>query len=136
MTYQTYDAGICVMTKIFHLIGGKWKPIILYLIQQNINRFGALKKSMPRISKKVLTEQLRELEEDQLISRHVHTATAPQVVVYHLTAKGISLRTLIEDMIRWGMEYFKHEYSEELIGEFLKKPPVTKTVDVRTQHVF
>lgn len=125
MTYQTYDAGICVMTKIFHLIGGKWKPIILYLIQQDINRFGALKKAMPKISKKVLTEQLRELEDDQLISRYVHTATAPQVVIYSLTAKGVSLRTLIEEMIRWGVGYFKDEYSEALIQEFLKKPPVT-----------
>ena len=121
MKYQTYDAEICVMTKIFHLIGGKWKPIILYLIQQNINRFGMLKKSMPKVSKKILTEQLRELEKDDLILRHVHVATAPQVVTYTLTSKGVSLRKLIENMIEWGMIYFKDEYSEELIQGFLTR---------------
>jgi DNA-binding HxlR family transcriptional regulator len=127
MHHQTYDAGICVMTKIFHLIGGKWKPIILYLIQRDVSRFSLLKKSMPKVSKKVLTEQLRELEEDKLILRTVITATAPQVVVYRLTDKGVSLRNLIDNMISWGIVYFKEEYDEypdELIAEFLNKPAI------------
>lgn len=115
MEIPTYDASICVMTKIFHLIGGKWKPIILHLIKHDVNRFGTLKRSMPRISKKVLTEQLRELENDSLISRHAYTTAAPHVVVYHLTEQGISLRNLIDSMIEWGMVHFKSEYSENIL---------------------
>ena len=118
MLEHTYDAGICVMTKINNLISGKWKPIILYLIQHDINRFGVLKKSMPRISKKVLTNQLRELEQDNLIHRDVKVASAPQIVVYTLTLKGVSLRRLIDEMIDWGMEYFKDEYSDLALAKF------------------
>jgi len=118
MLEHTYDAGICVMTKINNLISGKWKPIILYLIQHDVNRFGVLKKSMPRISKKVLTNQLRELEQDNLIHRDVKVASAPQIVVYTLTLKGISLRRLIDEMIDWGMEYFKDEYSDLALAKF------------------
>ena len=118
MLQHTYDAGVCVMTKISKLIGGKWKPIILYLIQHDVNRFGVLKKSMPRISKKVLTNQLRELEQDNLIHRDVQVASAPQIVVYSLTPKGVSLRRLIDEMFDWGMEYFKDDYSDVVQGKF------------------
>lgn len=114
MDHQIYDANICVMTKIVDLIGGKWKPIILYLIQHDRNRFGSLKQSMPKISKKVLTNQLRELEQDGLILRDVVVATWPQVVVYGLTPKGQSLRKLIDNMIAWGLDFFKDQYPEEL----------------------
>jgi DNA-binding HxlR family transcriptional regulator len=100
---QTYDASICIMTKITDLISGKWKPIILHLIKNDINRFGSLQRSMPKISKKVLTNQLRELEEDDLITREVVEEKHPQIVVYHLTDKGRSLRVLIDEMINWGL---------------------------------
>ena len=112
MLEHTYDAGICIMTKITRLIDGKWKPIILYLIQHDINRFGVLKKSMPRISKKVLTKQLRELEQDSLIHRDVRVASPPQIVVYSLTPKGASLRCLIDEMIDWGLDYFNDDYPD------------------------
>ena len=118
MLEQNYDAGICVMTKITKLIGGKWKPIILYLIQHDVNRFGVLKKSMPTISKKVLTNQLRELEQDNLIYRDVQVASAPQIVIYSLTSKGVSVRRLIDEMIDWGMEHFKDDYSDEILEKF------------------
>ena len=99
----TYDAGICIMTKITALISGKWKPIILHLIKHDINRFGSLQRHMPKISKKVLTNQLRELCEDELITREVIEEKHPQIVVYHLTQKGRSLRLLIDEMINWGL---------------------------------
>jgi DNA-binding HxlR family transcriptional regulator len=99
----TYDAGICIMTRIVDLMSGRWKPIILYLIKNDVNRFGTLQRHMPKISKKVLTNQLRELEQDNLISRQVVEAKHPQIVLYHLTEKGISLRMLMDEMIRWGL---------------------------------
>jgi len=91
------------MTRIVGLMSGRWKPIILHLIKNEVNRFGSLQRHMPRISKKVLTNQLRELERDNLISRHVVEARHPQVVTYHLTQKGLSLRVLIDEMIQWGL---------------------------------
>ncbi len=118
MRNPTFDAGICVMTKIVGLLSGKWKPILLYLIQHDVNRFGIMKKYMPKISKKVLAEQLRELEKDNLIFREVLVSQAPQVVMYSLTAKGISLRALIDEMIQWGLINFQNEYSEEQLREF------------------
>jgi DNA-binding HxlR family transcriptional regulator len=118
MNDLAFDADACIMTRIFQLIGGKWKPIILYLIRQDTNRFGLMKKRMPRISRKMLTEQLRELEKDKLIVREVIAAKAPQVVVYHLTEKGRSLRQLIDQMIFWSLCYMKEECPAELIEEF------------------
>ena len=102
---QTYDADICIMTRVTDLISGRWKPIILHLIKNDVNRFGLLQKSMPRISKKVLANQLRELEEDSLIIREVVEIKHPQIIVYHLTERGLSLRILIDEMIRWGIHH-------------------------------
>lgn len=115
MPTTTYDASICMMTRIFELIGGKWKPLILYLIQQDTNRFGALQRSMPRISKKVLTEQLRELEQDQLIVRRIVVAHPPQIIEYSLTSTGISLRQLIDEMVRWGVAHLNSPHKPEWI---------------------
>ncbi|WP_228450528.1 winged helix-turn-helix transcriptional regulator [Chryseolinea soli] len=115
MPITTYDASLCMMTRIFEMIGGKWKPIILYLIQHDINRFGSLKRSMPRISKKVLTEQLRELEEDQLIARRIVLAHPPQIIEYSLTSTGISLRQLIDEMVRWGVTHLNSPHKPEWI---------------------
>lgn len=118
MLKRTFDANICVMTKILETVGGKWKPIILYLIQHDVNRFGAMKRSMPEISKKVLTNQLRELEADGLISRHVHVARAPQVIEYHLTSSGVEIRQLIDHMVQWGLAHFRVEHPEEYKEEY------------------
>jgi len=84
-------------------MSGRWKPIILHLVKNDVNRFGTLQRSMPKISKKVLTSQLRELEQDNLITREVVELKHPQIVIYHLTEKGLSLRRLIDEMIQWGI---------------------------------
>ena len=105
----TYDAGLCPVYKTLELVSGKWKPLILYLIEQGANRFSSLKKRMPTLSKKVLTAHLRELEADGLITREVVTLKAPQVVVYHLTRSGESLRRLIEQIFNWGTECLRVE---------------------------
>ena len=122
MEYQTYDASICIMTKILSLMSGRWKPIILYLIKTDINRFSLMEKAMPRVSKKVLTEQLRELENDELISRTIEGNKAPYIVTYSLTEKGASLRKLIDSMIDWGMNNFGEDYSQAAIEEHKLSP--------------
>jgi len=128
MEYQTYDAGICIMTEIISLMSGRWKPIILHLIRSDINRFSLMQKSMPKISKKILTEQLRELEDDKLILRQVQGRKAPYIVTYTLSERGVALRKLMDDMISWGMIHFKDDYSNALIEEYNFKPPVNKFV--------
>lgn len=102
-TDQVYHASICIMTRIVDLLSGRWKPIILHLVRHEVNRFGMLQKSMPAISKKVLTHQLRELEDDGLIHREVVEERHPQIVIYHLTEKGRSFRQLMDEMINWGL---------------------------------
>lgn len=78
---------------------------------------------MPTISKKVLTEQLRELEADGLLRREELKAKAPKVVVYYLTEKGASLRLLIDEIISWCMEHMKDELPQYLLAIFRQSPP-------------
>ncbi len=122
-----YDADICVMTKFSKLISGKWKPIILYLIEREVNRFSLMQSHMPTISKKILTEQLRELEADGLIHREELKAKAPKVVIYHLTSKGASLRKLIDEIIMWSMNHMKEHIPDELVEDFVDTYPNLST---------
>ena len=115
MDFQTYDASVCMISKIVKLVGGKWKPIILHLIRIDSNRFDLMMKRMPGISKKILAEQLRELEEDKLITKEIIEASAPQVIVYHLTEKGRSLRKLIDETVLWGRLNLTDEPDEKSI---------------------
>ncbi len=89
-------------------IGGKWKPIILYLISMDINRFGLLKKGVFGISKQMLTKQLRELEADGLITRKIY-AVIPPKVEYFITEKGYSIFPIIESMQAWGEQYMEFD---------------------------
>ena len=110
-----FDADICIMTRFSNLISGKWKPIILYLIQKDYNRFSQLQAKMPRISKKILAEQLKEMEADGLITREEIKAKEPKIVLYALSAKGESLRGLIDTIIDWSRQ-FEKDFTDETIA--------------------
>jgi DNA-binding HxlR family transcriptional regulator len=93
------------------LIGGKWKLIILWhLGMDGTKRFSELQKLIPHITQKILTNQLRELEEDQLVERTVYPVVPPKVE-YKLTPHGTSLFPILKLMYNWG----KH-YGEEVLG--------------------
>ncbi len=95
----------CTFELTLELIGGKWKPIILWhLSQYNSLRFSELKRTMPRVTQKMLTQQLRELEEDKLVNRKVY-AEVPPKVEYTLTETGKSLIPLLQVMDDWGKDY-------------------------------
>jgi DNA-binding HxlR family transcriptional regulator len=85
------------------IIGGKWKILILHLINNDINRFGKMGMMLKEISKQMLTTQLRELEVDGIIERKIYAEIPPRVE-YFLTAKGKSLLPIIELMRDWGVE--------------------------------
>ena len=100
------DEYICSLGLTIDLIGGKWKLMILWYLIKGPMRFTDLKKSIPGITQKILTEQLRELESTQIISRKVY-ATVPPTVEYSMTKYGTSLIPIIHDLCTWTKEYAK-----------------------------
>lgn len=91
----------CPVTFTMNVIGGKWKPIIMTRIKMGINRFGLLQRSIPTISKQMLTAQLRELEEDGMINRKVFAEVPPRVE-YSISEKGVGIFPILESMASWG----------------------------------
>jgi len=87
--------------ELMSLVGTKWTIDVLHHIRQGANRFGLLKKAIPGVSSKTLTERLRTLEQEGLIAREVLVPTAPQHVEYALTEKGSSLGLLIRTLDHW-----------------------------------
>ncbi len=95
-------------------IGGKWKPIVLYLISQQINRFGLLKRGIAGISKQMLTKQLRELEKDGLITRKIYAEIPPRVE-YFISEKGYSIFPIIDAMYAWGESHMQFDEEGNMI---------------------
>jgi DNA-binding HxlR family transcriptional regulator len=104
MVAQVKKYGGCPVSSALKLFGGKWKPLILYFISVDVNRFGQLQRMMPGCSKRMMTKQLRELESDGLIDRKVF-AVVPPKVIYTLTKKGESLRPVFRELSKWGISH-------------------------------
>ena len=99
------------------MIGGKWKMLILWRLgKEGTKRFTELKARMPGITQKILTNQLRELEDDFLISRKVYPQVPPKVE-YSLTECGISLIPILESMYSWGTNYEEYISKEKSIED-------------------
>lgn len=98
----------CPMEATLGLIGGKWKTLILDHLTEGTLRFGELQKCMPRITPKMLTQQLRELEEDGLVSRHVFPVVPPRVE-YELTERGQTVLPILNAMCEWGRVYLDEQ---------------------------
>ena len=95
----------CPAEMTISLIGGKWKAILINAIYHTSPaRFGELKRSVKGITQSMLTQQLRELEEDGLISRKIYAEIAPRVE-YTLTDFGFTLSPIMQSMANWGKEY-------------------------------
>lgn len=95
----------CTVELTLNVIGGKWKPIILYRLSgSEKKRFGELKQLMPNITQKMLTQQLRELEQDGLIGRRVYAEVPPRVE-YSLTELGRSILPVMQSLCAWGQKY-------------------------------
>lgn len=94
----------CPVETTLMLIGDKWKVLILRDLMPGTKRFGELKKSIGNVSQKVLTAQLRDMEEKGLVSRHVYAEVPPRVE-YSLTDLGKSLEPILNAMNTWGEGY-------------------------------
>ncbi|RSL31468.1 HxlR family transcriptional regulator [Salibacterium salarium] len=106
----------CEKELTLSLINGKWKITTIYhLGHDGTMRFNEIKRLFPKITHKVLTSQLRELEEDGLIHREVYPEVPPRVE-YSLTELGESLMPIIQSMYHWGQENMKH-FTEESLSE-------------------
>jgi len=94
----------CPVEATVDVIGGKWKAPILWHLRSGTKRFSELKKLVPNITERMLTQQLRELEADGVVARRVHPVVPPKVE-YSLTGFGSSLGPVLELMCQWGMKW-------------------------------
>ena len=104
MTDTVKDLPACPVETTLTLISDKWKVLILRDLMPGARRFGELKKSLGGVSQKVLTAQLREMEDSGLLTRTVYPEVPPHVE-YSLTGTGESLRPIIDAMWTWGEGY-------------------------------
>lgn len=101
----------CPISATLRVIGGKWKILILWQLQASEMRFGVLRKAIPTITQKMLTQQLRELERDGVVFRRVYAEVPPRVE-YSLTTLGHSLQPVLDVLCQWGRQYQNHQPPE------------------------
>lgn len=94
----------CAVEATLGVIGGRWKGVVLFWLLKGKHRFGELKRRVPNCTERMLTLQLRELEEDGLVTRTVFPEVPPRVE-YELTAFGSSLEPVLSGMREWGERY-------------------------------
>ncbi|MDS0527482.1 helix-turn-helix transcriptional regulator [Clostridium sp. SHJSY1] len=101
---MTKELPACPVEMTLQLIGNRWKVLIIRDLLEGTKRFGELKKSVGSITQKVLTQNLREMEESGLLTRKVYAEVPPRVD-YTLTEVGYSLKPILNSMIEWGTSY-------------------------------
>ena len=105
MAHSRYDCSEgCPVEATLEVIGGKWKGVILYHLMGETVRFNELKRTMPGITQRMLTKQLRELEADGVILRKVYPEVPPKVE-YSMTAYGKTLAPIIKALQKWGVTH-------------------------------
>ena len=96
----------CPVEVTIDVVGGKWKGIILYHLLEGKKRFNEFRRLIPEITQRMLTLQLRELEQDGIIHREVYKQVPPKVE-YSLTEFGLTLAPIIHQMVEWGLKHTK-----------------------------
>lgn len=94
----------CPVKVTAEVIGGKWKPIILFYLKGGAQRFSELRRLIPGATQKMLTQQLRELERDGIIARKIYPQVPPKVE-YSFTPHGETLKPILKLMAEWGDEH-------------------------------
>jgi DNA-binding HxlR family transcriptional regulator len=98
------DETECPIRTTLDVIGGKWKPLILFQLKNGPQRFSALRRSIPDVTPKMLTDRLKELERDGIVHREVY-AVVPPKVEYSLTPYGEGLKPILAAMAKWGTRH-------------------------------
>src|ERR1035437_1427604 len=104
MKDERFRFSECTLTRSMAIIGTKWKPLIVYVLQNKKVRFGQLDAIIPLITRKVLTEQLKELEMDGILRRQAFNETPPRVE-YSLTEKGLALLPILNLIKSWNTKF-------------------------------
>lgn len=99
-------AYTCPVELTLNVMGGKWKVLLLWNMRESVKRYGELKRLIPGITHKMLTQQLRELEEDGIINRRVYEIVPPRVE-YSLTERGEQLKPVLGLMAQWGIQFLQ-----------------------------
>lgn len=104
----------CPAEMTIHLMGGKWKAILLYNMRKGPKRFGELRRLSPGITPATLTKELKDLEKSGIVRRFEISRDRLDGVEYSLTSKGESLKPILYSMIRWGIAHQK----DYVLGDF------------------
>lgn len=104
MRHSRYDCNFgCPVEACLEVIGGKWKGVVLFHLLGGTKRFNELRRLVPGVTQRMLTRQLRELEEDGVVARKVYPEVPPKVE-YALTDFGRTLEPLLHQLQRWGSD--------------------------------
>jgi DNA-binding HxlR family transcriptional regulator len=104
MSKRTADLGErCPVRTAIAVLGGKWKPLVVYYLRTGTKRFSELRRAIPEVTQQVLTQQLRELEDDGIVTRTVYPVVPPKVE-YNLTVLGGRLGPVFDLLESWGGE--------------------------------
>jgi DNA-binding HxlR family transcriptional regulator len=106
----------CDVEATLSVIGGRWKPVLLCHLLDGRKRFGELRRLTPNATERMITLQLRELEADGVITRHVYAEVPPRVE-YEITGFGRSLETILKLMQEWGCAFKVRRLTEEAEGD-------------------
>ncbi|WP_017638006.1 winged helix-turn-helix transcriptional regulator [Staphylococcus sp. E463] len=109
MTHKTYN---CPVEAVISLIGGKYKPIILWYLLNNTLRFNEIQRLLPQASPKMLSQQLKELQKEGFIEKVIYPDVPPKTE-YYMTDYGKTLEHILNEMCNWG---------EEFMGDYIVKP--------------
>ncbi|KEQ21621.1 winged helix-turn-helix transcriptional regulator [Paenibacillus tyrfis] len=104
----------CTLEVAMSIIGGKWKPLIVYHLTKKPRRTSELKRMIQGITQKMLIQQLRELEEDGIVTRKIYNQVPPKVE-YSVTELGMSMAPILTAMCEWGETYLEETFDK---GEF------------------
>jgi len=105
----------CPVETTLAVIGGKWKPLVLWRLKSGVRRFGELQRLIPGVTRKVLTQHLRELERDGIVARKVYGEVPPKVE-YSLTKYGLTLRPLLDELCEWGSRHDRRAARNSALG--------------------
>jgi DNA-binding HxlR family transcriptional regulator len=117
-TGMATKAPWCAVTATVEVIGGRWKPTILFHLKDQPRRFNELRRLVPGITQRMLTLQLRALEQDGVVARTVHNSVPPHVE-YSFTRKGLTLGPILDAMEAWGKPTAKAAAAPDAAATFL-----------------